>query len=417
MSPRLRSYRPRFRRDRATWTAIISLSVLATAASIASAASVYSVGGLGEPLLEEGARIRSMGGAGAAEFGAERFSLVNPASVAGVKHLVLQGTVLPTYRRLSGALGTETARETTLPSLRALVRLPGSLVIGGAYAVGTDASFRVDRSEDAGTPSALRIDGTGGLQSVRLTAARVLSPRLRIGAEYDIIAGHYREEWTRDFEDPALATSRDTLEARYERQGRWRVGAQTTLGRWTVGGVVETGRRLPLTFVQRATGSTIESSGGNLRIPSGFTVGVAGPVRDRWSVAAQYRRANWERSSLESELVDFRALQRFSLGLERGPGDEIGKGWRSRLPLRIGASYLQWPDLLPRVGQPTIAGGTAGVNEWVVSLGTGFVTQDKGGGIDLSLEAGSRGSKDELGVNERFLRAAVTLQVSDDTWR
>jgi hypothetical protein len=69
------------------------------------------------------------------------------------------------------------------------------------------------------------------------------------------------------------------------------------------------------------------------------------------------------------------------------------------------------------VGQPTIAGGTAGVNEWVVSLGTGFVTQDKGGGIDLSLEAGSRGSKDELGVNERFLRAAVTLQVSDDTWR
>jgi hypothetical protein len=180
---------------------------------------------------------------------------------------------------------------------------------------------------------------------------------------------------------------------------------------------VETSRRLPLTFVQRAAGTSVETSAGNLTIPSGVTIGVAGPMAGRWNVAAQYRRAAWKRASLESDLVDFRALQRFSLGFERRPAETFQRRWRSRLPLRLGVSYLQWPDLLPLAGQSTIAGGTAGVNEWTFSFGTGLVTQDKGGGLDFSIEAGSRGSESELGVSERFLRAAVTLLVSDDTWK
>ncbi len=404
-------------RRRAVSAATSVLLACLTLAPVAGATSVYAVGGLGEPSLEEGARLRSLGGAGAAEYGPDRFSMVNPASVAGVKHLVLKGTVLPAYRRVSGALGTESAQETVVPSLRALVRLPGSTVIGAAYAVGTNATFRIDREEDMGTPSQLRIEGSGGLQSIRITAARALSTRLRLGAEYDIIAGHFREEWTRAFEDASLATSRDTLETRYERQGRWRLGGQATLGAWTVGGVIETGRRLPLRTVQRAAGSTIEGSAGNLRVPGGFALGVAGPIGGRWGAVAQYRRANWKRSSLESDLVDFRAMQRFSLGLERQPQDELGRSWRSRLPLRFGVSYLEWPDLLPQAGQPTIAGGIMGVNEWTFSVGTGFLTQDKGGGVDISIEAGTRGDKQLLGVDERFLRAAITLQVSDSTWK
>jgi hypothetical protein len=90
--------------------------------------------------------------------------------------------------------------------------------------------------------------------------------------------------------------------------------------------------------------------------------------------------------------------------------------WK-RLPLRAGASVLRWPDLLPRAGAPDISGGTAGVKEVSFSLGTGIRSQDRGGSIDLALEAGSRGNKDELGLSEKFLRFAVSLQVSDDTWK
>ena len=49
--------------------------------------------------------------------------------------------------------------------------------------------------------------------------------------------------------------------------------------------------------------------------------------------------------------------------------------------------------------------------------GTGIVTQDKSGGIDFALEAGKRGDGDKLGVSERYIRAAITLQVGDDSWK
>jgi hypothetical protein len=78
---------------------------------------------------------------------------------------------------------------------------------------------------------------------------------------------------------------------------------------------------------------------------------------------------------------------------------------------------LRWPDLLPVSGASSIAGGTADITEVAFSIGTGLQSRDKGGAIDLSLEAGSRGSKDDLGVSERFVRFALSLQVSDDTWK
>lgn len=385
----------------------------------ALATSVYSVGGLGEPQLDEGAAVRALGGAGAAEYGVNLFSQVNPASTAGVRHLLLQGTIVPAYRRVSGPGGSaESASETEVPSVRAVVRLPARFVLGASYAVATDAQFHVDRTEDAGAASALRIEGTGGMQLIRITASREITPSLRFGVDHEIIAGYYREEWTRDFTDPDLETSRDTLESRYERLGRWRLGVQGSVRGWTLGGVVETKRRLPLTSIGKAAGSTVEVGGANLIVPSGYVVGVGTPLFSRWRVVAQYRRANWDRSSLASDLVDLRPMERMSLGVERlGRKAEDGGSWRGRLPIRLGVSYLQWPDLLPVAGASSIAGGTAGVKEWTLSLGTGIVTQDKGGNVDFSLEAGSRGNRDELGVSERYVRAAFTLQVGDDSWK
>lgn len=410
---------PGLGRRAAAWL-VAPLLLLGLALPAPSAAtSVYSIGGLGEPQVDEGARVRALGGAGAAEFGVDLFSQVNPASMAGVRHLLLQGTVVPAFRRVSGTSGrSENDNETEVPSLRAALRLPWKVVVGASYGVGTDAQFKLDRAENAGTPSTLHVEGTGGIQLIRIQAAREISNSLRVGIDHEIIAGNYREEWTRDFADTSLATSRDTLESRYERLGRWRLGAQASVRGWTFGGAYETKRRLPLSAFQRAAGTTIETSGANLIIPAGFVVGASTPTVGHWRATAQYRRANWERASLASDLVDFRPLERVSVGFERlGKKAEDTRSWIGRMPWRFGVSYLRWPDLLPVAGASTIAGGTAAVNEWTLSLGSGIVTQDKGGTLDFSLEAGQRGNKDELGVSERFIRAAFTLQVGDDSWK
>jgi hypothetical protein len=152
-------------------------------------------------------------------------------------------------------------------------------------------------------------------------------------------------------------------------------------------------------------------------LPSGFAAGASAPLGARYRVVAQYRRANWSRSSLQSDLVDFRAQQRFSVGLERKRGTEEGMSFRGRLPLRIGGYILQWSDLLPRAGASDVSGGTAAVDERAVTLGAGLVTKDNGGGLDVSLELGSRGDRGDLGVSERFARLGISFLVSDETWK
>lgn len=399
------------------WAVLMMAAALVAAPAAGDASSAYSAGGLGEPSLEEPARLRALGGAGAAEHGARAFSLVNPASVAEVDHLMLEGTIMPSMRRVSALSGAgETAHETVIPSLRALVRIPGRFTLGAAYIVGTNGRFGIDRPESSGVPSTLRIDGSGGIDLIRITLARRLTPSLNLGVDYEVIAGSFREDWARDFVDPALLTTRDTLETTWERQGRWRFGAQAHRGTWGIGGVYETARRLPLETTQRTAGTFVREEHRNLTIPSGFTVGGMAPITDRMRAVAQYRRANWSRESLESDLVDFRAEQRWSFGLELLPPGDATR-FLSRLPFRVGATFLTWPDLLVRTGALDITGGTAGVKEWAVSLGSGVRSQDRGGAVDFSLEAGSRGDKSALGLSEKFVRFAVTLQVSDDTWK
>ena len=62
---------------------------LAAAPRPGAANSVFSVGGLGEPSLEETARLRALGGAGAAAHGETGTSMVNPTWLPG------SGTIAP----------------------------------------------------------------------------------------------------------------------------------------------------------------------------------------------------------------------------------------------------------------------------------------------------------------------------------
>ena len=396
--------------------AIVVLVGLCVVAAPARANSILSVGGLGEPQLEEAARIRALGGAGVAEHGPRDISLVNPASLADVDRLLLQATMVPEYRKISATAADENVHETTFPSARAVIALPARIVLSGSYVAGTNAEFTVVRQENAGSPSTLRVDGDGGINFLRVSLARRMAPVLRIGVDWEVIAGSFRETWERTFSDSGLVMARDTLEVKYPKKGRLRFGAQLVRGGWTLGGVFETSQNLPVEQRRSTPGAVDFLPGLRMKYPSGFAIGASAPVRERLRAVAQYRRANWRHSSLESDLVDFRPMQRFSFGVERLPAAH-GASFLERMPVRLGAYVLQWPDLLPRAGAVDISGGTVAVNERAITLGAGLVTKDQGGGLDLSLELGTRGDKSDLGVSERFLRLGISFLVSDETWR
>ncbi len=398
------------------------LALLALAAlllpALAAADSVFSVGGLGEPQDPEPARIRALGGCGAAEHGPRGFSVVNPASMADVERLLLEGTIQPAWRWIDAtSYPSEDAHETTFPSIRGVIALPGRIVLGGAYVAGTSGQFDVERAESLGAVSSLKIDGSGGMNFARISLARRLTPYLSVGLDYDVVSGSYREEWARTFTDSTLDASRDTLQATYEKRGRWRLGAQAGWRGAVLGAVLELPRSLPLSETQRTDGASVTRSVGELKLPAGITLGASVPVGDRYRAVAQFQRSAYDHSTVPSTLVDFRAQERFSVGFERFRGAEEGTGALGRLPMRVGAYLLNWPDLLPLAGSSDISGGTAHINEWAVTLGTGLRSRDAGGAIDVALEAGSRGNRDTLGAREIFLRFAISLQVSDETWR
>ncbi len=398
------------------WMVLALSAVLAACPPPARANSVFSIGGLGEPTLEENARIRALGGAGAAEHGPGGFSLVNPASIAEARYLSLEATMLTARRSVSSRdLGSESAYESSFPAIRLVVRLPGGTVLGGSYLAGTNAEFQVDRAESAGTASFLHIEGTGGINFARVTLARRLTGQLRAGVDYEVVSGSYREEWRRSFSNPTLAQARDTLEVDWDRLGRWRFGLQYARERFALGASYETGRRLPTTYHQRTDGAEVTTTGHTLEIPDGYAAGFSVALWSRGRVVGQYRRQRWNDQSLESDLVDFRALERYSVGFERVAGNE--GGLLATLPLRVGATFLKWPDLLPRAGAADVFGGVAPVDEWAVSIGTGVLTHDRGGAFDVSLEGGRRGNQDELGARETFFRATLSLRISDETWK
>ena len=392
------------------------LAGLASLPTPASANSVFSVGGLGEPSLEENARLRALGGAGVAEHGLRDFSLVNPASIAESRQLILEATGLATIRNVSTTqYGSESGSEMSFPSVRLVVTLPGRFVLGGSYLMGTSGEFQVTRPESSGTRSILAIDGTGGIEYARATLAHTWRRNLRLGVDLEVIGGSYREEWVRDFVDPSLATTRDTLEVSWDRLARWRFGAQYVRSRFALGAMYETARSLPATLKQETAGSSVTDRSRVLEIPAGFAAGLQLPLGSRRRVVAQYRRSEWKNSSLESDLVDFRPQERFSLGIER---TELNFGSTlDKMPIRIGGTVLRWPDLLPVAGATDVSGGVAAVEEWTVSLGTGIATSDRGAMVDISFEGGVRGDEARLGAKETVFRIALSLQVGDETWK
>ncbi|HET9940365.1 MAG TPA: hypothetical protein VFR25_04635 [Candidatus Eisenbacteria bacterium] len=397
---------------------LAALLCLTLAAPSARANSVFSSAGLGEPTLEESARLRALGGAGAAEHGPSNFSLVNPASIAEAEHLILEATLLQTRRQVTTLhYGDETGNESSFPSVRLVLRLPNGLVLGGSYLIGTNGEFQVTRPESTGAASVLRIDGRGGINFLRVTAAAKVGRSLRAGVDYEVAGGSFHEEWQRQFVDPNLAANRDTLDVSWDRLGRWRFGAQWVKSWISLGAAYETGRRLPLTERQKAAGSLTETAN-SLGLPEGIVLGFELKPRERTRFVGQYRRQNYGESTIQSDLVTFRPLERYSIGWERMPvnGGRAGLGLQ-RIPLRLGFMVLRWPDLLPVAGATDIGGGAAAVEEWAASIGTGLRTKDGGGAIDLSLEGGQRGDKDKLGAMETFFRLGLSLRVSDETWR
>jgi hypothetical protein len=143
-------------------------------------------------------------------------------------------------------------------------------------------------------------------------------------------------------------------------------------------------------------------------LPGEVILGAAWQPSPGLVATAGYRRSSW--SSFDPEGVDNVG---FGDAIEVGGGVEYSSAVERAMilgpqaPLRVGYRWRRLP--LEIEGEP--------VTEWVASLGYGRTLGGAGrSGVDVVIEYGQRGSLDDHGLEESFLRLGVGFRTFEQ-WR
>ena len=390
-------------RSRANAVAVLLILAAAPLPAGATAQSLFGAQGLGVPIEPLDARARALGVVGPGMFG-PAFRPSDPGAMAEISIPTITATMQPTWGEYERGAATGDLKGTRFPVMgiaypyggvgvfsvgyggfldqRWAAERPGTFLIGGLPVTGTD-----------------RFQSEGGISQVHFGFARRVGTKVGAGISVGRFTGRVDRSFTRTFD--TASTAADV--APFEDFGAWTYGG----GHVTVGAVFD-----PVPQV-RVAGSfswagtldatpTAETEGGTLSfdLPSEVRIGASGALTRRLMATVGLRLADW--SGVDPVLDTTSASgQTLSLGagLEWGGPDFLGR----TLPVRIGYRRSELPF------------GTSGSDpvESSVALGIGLnlaqVDEFPLAAVDVTLE---RGTRSGAPLEERFLRATVTLKVS-----
>jgi hypothetical protein len=239
----------------------------------------------------------------------------------------------------------------------------------------------------AGAPPAARIESNsdilGSVDLVSLAAAVKLTPRLALGASYNL----WRGRWTED--DAAVEIPLDgggapdffnASASNRVRGDNFSLGLMLTYPRWSVGVLHQTPLRSDYETEVRltASGAPPSSSGlveGEIRFPRAWGVGGAWRPAARWTVALDLSWDNWRDAELDTpvtgrvSMFDGLPLDRTStrdtLSVNAG-AEHVFTGEGFLVPLRFGVAWEPQGPRSPYTLDP--------VSYRMLALGTGYNT-------------------------------------------
>lgn len=396
--------------------------------------SLYSRYGLGELRSFGSAQIHALGGGGTALWSLNYANFGNPATWG---HQVLVRAAL--NGRLDGlevSDGQDNSKRLTSGSLGALhFGLPlksNRLGLGFAFEPYSRVNYRVQatgqtvRDPLAGDSVRYRInyEGSGGLQEIRGGLGYRVTDYLSLGASADVIFGIVEEGRRTFFENinyvetnlatstrmvgvtgtvGALLTARDVLGGNDDLS----VAAAVTL---PVALAADRAQTLGESLNRDTLGTVVE---GTVDLPLSARFGVAYQTDDRWKLVADARYEPWSR--FESDLAfpgfvpggasTFRDRLRFSGGVELLPaGSDLLEPYLQRVAYRLGFYYDQ-AYVSPVAGQD--------INAMAVTGGVSLPSLFPGTHLDLTFEAGTRGTTDANLVRDMFYGLSATLNIGE----
>lgn len=373
----------------------------------ARAVSAFAREGLGEWLEGYDIRGEALGSTGIGVLDPHNFCMVNPAATAFSPNTLVYFAMDGTVNHTRDGEREQRRNAGTIRGLGVHVPLTGSWGMRWTLRSATDGVYtlRETLATGSGRTDNVRIS-EGGRGLLRITGDATFRPTGSLAAAVSVglTAGSLIDEVSYQFADSGWA------DAQYQRKLRvhpaWVLGGGliwSPVARFAVGAATSIGTRMSAEDVLDAAGGRETRSTTTVVPPVGVGGGCSIMVHERVRLSADAYWRGWQDVQIggldlpQPRLGPYRDTLRWGVGLERTPyRGPAGNIW-NRISWRAGWAWIPW-YAEDRAGRAA--------DELRVSLGAGIPIRIDRGTLDIAVSWGRRGSLEETGIAEEYLRVA-----------
>lgn len=388
----------------------LGLALLAPGGAAAQE-SVFNLGTFGLPSSGEAMRARALGGAGLG-LGRETFGLENPAQIAGFRRAGLYLSILGTRTEVEDPFDSGDIEDVYFPVGQVVIPAWGGLVLGLGYRQHLDFDARLESTVEVvgdTVPVPIVLDADGTVAALSPTLAYAFDERTTAGVSVDLYLGSREVIRTVEAGDVDVGAIRvgDSLTRDFRGVGAT-FGVERAIGeRFTVSAAYRLVPTLDSEITEASSAEALEGIDAEFDLPNELVLGATARFSERLLATVAWRSASWSEFAGPGIEPD-RVADAFELGggIEWSPRSRTALLLGPGTPLRLGIRYRELPL--------EIDGET--VTEWAAAVGYGLGFGDRSR-IDAVLEAGRRGSLDDHGLSETFVRLGVGVAVFEEWQR
>lgn len=385
--------------------------------------SPYSFYGIGVPKYKGTIENRSMGGISMFA-DSIHLNLQNPAAYSELGLTVYSLGASHNNYKLNSVTNSSTSRSTSIDYLA--IGIPaGKFGFGFGVMPISSASYRLKEKDDAGNQS--DFIGSGGLNKVYLAAGFKVNKNIRVGLDVNYNFGNienksiYRDVTsqfdTREVTDSNLSSLGLTFGAYYKKMINEKLEMVTSIvSTPSFGMSINSTRELASVLISsdgiesvvRKEQITVPDQ--KIALPSEVKVGLGVGETRKWFVGAEYGYLDTPEPVnvlVGRDDVSYHALSKYKVGGFYIPDYNSLTNFYKRVVYRAGLRYEE----------TGLKFGEESIDEFGISFGVGVPVGRLFSNINLGLEYGQKGKKEQGLIKEQFFNVSISLSLNDKWFR